>query len=162
MALILVVVLAEGLALSGLLRYWRRLWPGVERDTRRSVAGIVMMTPFLVPGLAPFILAIITRTELPAAGFEQPTGVFVTIGITIIGAAGLGYFRTQIIKRLKISPPLLAEILRLRWLLYWLEVSLNRVGKAILRLRVFLEGQHYIGWALFAALVGVLIILLGT
>ncbi len=161
-ALILVLVLAEGLALSGLLRYWRMLWSGAERDARRSVAGTVMMTPFLVPGLAPFILAIITRPELAVAGFEQPPGVFVAIGITIIGAAGLGYFRTQIIKRLKISPPLLVELVRLRWLLYWLEASLNRAGKAILRLRVFLEGQHYIGWALFTALVGVLIILLGT
>jgi hypothetical protein len=162
MLLPFLVVLAEALALSGLVRYWLILWQGDEHNEQRSMVGIVAMVPFLIPGLAPLILSTLTRTDLPSANFEQTPRVFVILIITIVGAVGLGYFRPQLITRLKISSAALAEFAKLGWLLPWWAVLLNWVGKFVLRIRVILEGQHYMGWALFTALVGVLIILLGT
>ncbi|MCL4297474.1 MAG: hypothetical protein KJ077_17175 [Anaerolineae bacterium] len=161
-ALLLAVVLAEGLVLSGLVRYWLRLWQGDEHSERRSIVAIVVMVPFLIPGLAPLILSALTRTNLPPASFAQPAGVFGALGVTLIGAFGLGYFRPQLIPRLRINPAGLAEFAGLGWLLPWWAALLNWLGKFILLIRIILEGQHYMGWALFAALIGILIILLGA
>jgi hypothetical protein len=158
----LLVVLAEGLTLSGLVRYWLMLWQGDDQNERRSMVGIVVMVPFLIPGLATLILSTLTRTNLPPANFDQAPPVFFVLLVTIVGAVGLGYFRPQLITRLRISSPALAEFAGLGWLLPWWAALLNWLGKFILRIRVILEGQHYLGWALFTALVGVLIILLGT
>jgi hypothetical protein len=36
------------------------------------------------------------------------------------------------------------------------------MGKLLLRVEVILEGQHYIGWAIFAAIIGALVVLLRT
>jgi len=162
MLLPLLVVLAEALALSGLVRYWLILWQGDEHNEQRSMVGIVAMVPFLIPGLAPLILSTLTRTDLPSANFEQTPRVFVVLIVTIVAAVGLGYFRPQLITRLKISPAALVEFAKLGWLLPWWAVLLNWVGKFVLRIEVILEGQHYMGWALFTALVGILIILLRT
>lgn len=162
MLLPLLVVLAEALALSGLVRYWLILWQGDEHNEQRSMVGIVAMVPFLIPGLAPLILSTLTRTNLPSANFAQTPRVFVVLTVTIVAAVGWGYFRPQLIRRLKISSAPLAEFAKLGWLLPWWAVLLNWVGKFVLRIQVILEGQHYMGWALFTALVGVLIILLGT
>jgi hypothetical protein len=120
------------------------------------------MVPFLIPGLGPLILSTLTRTELPPANFEQTPRVLAVLIVTIVGGVGLGYFRSQIIARLKISSTGLADFAGLSWLLPWWAALLDGVGKFVLRIRVILEGQHYIGWALFTALVGVLIILLGN
>jgi hypothetical protein len=158
----LLVVLAEGLTLSGLVRYWLMLWQGDDQNERRSMVGIVIMVPFLIPGLAPLILSTLTRTNLPPANFDQAPQVFIALLVAIVGAVGLGYFRPQLITRLRISSPVVAEFAGLGWLLPWWAALLNWLGKFILRIRVILEGQHYLGWALFTALVGVLIILLGT
>ena len=49
---------------------------------------------------------------------------------------------------------------RLQWLFRWSESGLNQLSKALLRVRVTLEGQHYLGWAVLATLVGVLVFLL--
>ncbi|GIK36422.1 MAG: hypothetical protein BroJett011_02550 [Chloroflexota bacterium] len=160
--LLLAVVLAEGLVLSGLVRYWLRLWQGDEHSERRSMVAIIAMVPFLIPGLAPLILSALTRTNLPPANFAQPAGVFGALGVTLIGAFGLGYFRSQLIPRLRIDPTGLAEFAGLGWLLPWWAALLNWLGKFILLIRIVLEGQHYMGWAMFAALVGILIILLGA
>jgi hypothetical protein len=159
--LLLAVVLAEGLALSGLVRYWLRLWQGNEHSERRSMVAIVTMVPFLIPGLALLILSALTRTNLPPANFAQPAGVFGALGVTLMGALGLGYYRSQLITRLRINPTDLAEFAGLGWLLPWWAALLNWLGKFLLRIRIILEGQHYMGWALFTALVGILIILLG-
>jgi hypothetical protein len=160
--LLLLVVIAESLVLSGLVRYWLTLWQGDEKSERRSLVGIVAMVPFLIPGLGPLILSTLTRTELPPANFEQTPRVLAVLIVTIVGGVGLGYFRSQIIARLKISSTGLADFAGLSWLLPWWAALLDGVGKFVLRIRVILEGQHYIGWALFTALVGVLIILLGN
>ncbi len=156
-----VSILAEALALSGLVRYWFLVWQGIRQNGRHAVASTVIMVPFLIPGLAPFILAIITRSELPRADFEQSMSVYLALVATITAAAALGYYRTEILSGLKISPAALVDWvnsnrLRTRW-----ENPFIWAGKLVLRVEVLLEGQHYVGWALFTALVGVLIILLG-
>jgi hypothetical protein len=163
-AVTIVVILAEGLALSGLVGYWLLMWQGANRVGRQAVAGAVIMVPFLIPGLAPFILSTMTRTELPAADFNQPVFVFIAFAVVVAGAIGLGYFKTQIMSRLNISPASLTELVYPRWIWWYSrgEKLLNIGGKSILRIVVFLEGQHYIGWAFFTALVGILIIFLRT
>jgi hypothetical protein len=173
------VILAEVFALSGLVRYWLLLWrdngdqslnanPRARLISSRfissrlisSAAGIVSMVPFLIPGLAPFILSAIARTELPPVDLTPSIATLVPIVAIIVGAVGLEYFRTQIIAWLKISPFAWAEFVRLRWLLFWGDKSLSRASKLALRVNVILEGQHYMGWVLFTALVGTLIIIL--
>ncbi len=156
------VMLTEIMALSGLVSYWFSVWQGDEVHERRSMVGIVVMAPFLIPGLAPFILSAITKTKLPPADFEQPLGVLIALLTTIVGAIGLGFFKQPFIKRVGISLAALVELVSLNWLLRWLEITLDGASKFILWIRAVLEGQHYIGWALFTALVGILIILLGT
>jgi hypothetical protein len=160
--LLYLVILAESLTLSGLVRYWLTLWQGDERSERRSMVGIIIMVPFLIPGLAPLILSTLTKTELPPASFDQPAAVFGALAVTILAAIALGYFRPRLTTRLHLSPEGLADFAGLGWLLPWWAALLNGIGKFVLRIRVILEGQHYMGWALFTALVGVLIILLGT
>jgi len=160
--LLFLVILSESLALSGLVRYWLLLWQGDEQSERRSMVGIVVMVPFLIPGLAPLILATLTRTNLPPANFQQEAAIVGALVVTILGGFGLGYFRPTLTSRLKIAPFLLADFARLGWLLPWWAAWLNWLGRFILRIRVILEGRHYMGWALFTALVGILIILLGT
>jgi hypothetical protein len=163
------VILAEVLALSGLVRYWLLLSrdngdvsPKTSSQARliSSAAGIVAMVPFLIPGLAPLILSAIARTEFLSVDLAQSISTLVPIVVIVIGAVGLGYFRIQIIAWLKISPSAWAELLRLRWLLFWGDKSLSRASKLALRVNVILEGQHYMGWVLFTALVGILIIIL--
>jgi hypothetical protein len=158
--LVLAVILAEALGLSSLYRYWLLLWTGADRDGRRAAAATIMMVPFLLPGLATFILGLMTQSDIPLADLAQPFGVFVTSVLVVAGAIGFGHYRAELLRYLRISPAALTELLSLRWFLSGGTETLQRASKATLRLRVFLEGQHYIGWALFTALVGALIIFL--
>jgi|GEM_PF-1245922 len=161
LVIVLIVILAEAFSLSGLVRYWFTLvGQGNEASNRRSVVGIVMMVPFLVPALAPFVLSTITRTELSSTSAEQFSSIWIVIVILVAGAIGLDYFRGQIIDRLALPVPATTELLSLHWFFRWWEALLDRAGKAVLRVRVTLEGQHYIGWAILVALIGGLIILL--
>jgi hypothetical protein len=157
MTIMIMAILAEGLALSGLVRYWLILWQGNEVSSRRSVVGVVALVPFLTPALAPFVLSTITGTDLPVPDLAQPPGVFIPVIALIVIAAGLGYFRDQIIGRLNVPPEFLIQLLHLHWLLRWGEVLLDTVSKFVLRVQVILEGQYYIGWAIFVALVGTLV-----
>lgn len=161
-AVLIIIMLAESLAFSGLIRYWLTLWQGDEINERRSLVSIVVMVPFLIPGLAPLILATMTETELPPADFNQPGAVWLALLITGVGGLGLGYFRPRLLQRWGLTPGGLIEIFNLGWLLVGLERLLNRISKFILRIWVIVEGQHYVGWALLTALVGVLVILLST
>jgi hypothetical protein len=157
---LLLIFLAEGLALSGLIRYWFILGRGAETNSRRSVVGIVVMVPFLIPGLAPFLLSTLSQTDLSLNSELLSLGV-VTILIALgLMAAYLGYSRDQIIARLKIPVKSLTELASLNWLLEQPQRRLSESSKLMLRVWVVLEGQHYIGWAIFIALIGALIILL--
>lgn len=159
---LLLIILAEALALSGLVRYWLILVRGSQASSRHSAVGIVAMVPFLTPGLAPFILSALTGAELSLGSAAQSSGAWVVVVLLVSAAVGLDYFRPAIIARFNLSVPLLSHLLGLHWLFHWGEGVLNQVGKIVLRVRVMLEGQHYLGWAIFTALVGALIILLRT
>jgi hypothetical protein len=161
--LLILALVAEILALSGLVRYWRLVWRGSEKGGLQAVAGSVIMVPFLIPGLAPFVFSTITKTELPSDDFEQSAGLYLVLFLVMAGAGVMGYFRPQIMARLHLSPTVEWEIrdaVEMVWL--WLERTLSRTSKFVLRVEVILQGQHYMGWALVTALVGVVIILLGT
>ncbi|MFN8458569.1 MAG: hypothetical protein U0401_28605 [Anaerolineae bacterium] len=159
---VILIMLAEALAFSGLIRYWFTLWQGDEINERRSLVSIVVMVPFLIPGLALLVLSTMTKTELPPADFNQPLAVWLALLTTLVGAFGLEVLRPRWLSGLGLSAPELAEWVNLDWLLIGLERMLNHLGKFVLRLWVIVEGQHYLGWALLTALVGVLVILLST
>ena len=127
------------------------------------MAGSVIMVPFLIPGLAPFIFSTITKTELPTDDFEQSASVYVVMLIVMAGAGALGFFRPQLMERLHLPPTVETEIRHLVEVMgSRLETLFSWGGKSVLRVEVILQGQHYMGWALAMALVGVVIILLGT
>jgi hypothetical protein len=155
----IIVLLAEMLAFSGLARYWLILFKGQDTSGRRSAVGIVAIVPFLTPALGPFILSAITQTDL-AAGSVAWGGVWLMLAVLVAGAIALDYFRPAIASRLNIPVEMFLDVLRLRWLLRGCESLLNQISKGLLRVRVTLEGRHYLAWAMFAALVGALIILL--
>lgn len=154
-------LLAEGLALSGLVRYWQMVWSGSRGPARQAAASVVMMVPFLIPGLAPFVLTGLTRLALPAGLPGQPAGVYMAAGAGIILALVLAFFRPSLMSRLPASiGDGVAGLVSRGWVSGW--AVLNRGSKLVLRVEVFLQGQHYMGWALLMALVGLLILVLGT
>lgn len=161
-AFVILIVLAEGLALSSLVSYWLQLWEQKAESGIQAVAAIVIMVPFLIPGLAPFILSTLTKTELPAADLDRPLAILMTLVIVVVLAGSFGYYKRQIMNQIGLTADSFgeyAELLAAAW--SWETALLDRVSKIILRVEVLLQGQHYMGWALFTALVGVVIILLG-
>jgi hypothetical protein len=160
--LLIGLLLAQSLALSGLVHYWLILWHGDEINERRVVVAVVVMVPFLIPGLAPLILSEITKIDLPTLDFEQPGGVYMASLATFLAALALGYYKFQLIDILKLNPVSLLEWGSLEWLLWRSDALLSRLGKFILWIRVIVEGRHYLGWAFFTALVGLLILFLGA
>ena len=118
------------------------------------------LIPWLIPGLGPVVLSSIMQTEAWPASSAQFTTPIIIVILTAIAAAGLGYFRHQIIQRLKLPMPTSTKLLRLRWLWVGADKSLNWIGKLILKTNVILEGQHYLGWAILTALIGIVIIIL--
>ncbi len=154
------VVAAESLLLSSLYFYWQHLLRGSETSLRRSVIGIVAMVPFLTPGLAFFILSALTQLDLwtvtGAAGWGA-AGYVVLISALAFAA---GNVQPAFVGRLQLQPAALAAPSPLAKLLHKLAVLFGVVSRLMLRIQVVLEGQHYLGWAVFVALVGTLIILL--
>lgn len=157
---VLIVALADALALSALVRYWAAMRQDGERDIRRSGVAVLVMVPFLVPGLGPFILSTLINRDLATVDLNQPVWVLGALAGSVIGAIALDYFRPRIIGWLKISPATLTELGYLYWLVPRLAKWADRISKSLLRIQVIVEGQHYMGWALFIAIVGALIILL--
>lgn len=156
------VLLAEMLAFSGLTRFWLMLW-GEKNGNRSQLAlGMVVTVPFLIPGLAPFILARITRLELSTANFGQSLLTLTFLAVIVGGGITLEYYRVRLLNFLQISPERWTSIARLGWVWPQSGQWLNKMGKLLLRVEVILEGQHYIGWAIFSAIVGTLIVLLRT
>jgi hypothetical protein len=99
-------------------------------------------------------------TELPAVGVGQAAAALVVLVIVASAAIALGYFREGLLARIEVSPAILSDLIRLRWLFPNVSMWLDRAGKIILRANIIIEGQHYVGWAIFVAIVGTLIILL--
>ena len=160
----LLLVLALILAMSGLTRYWLKLWFGESQSGSQlhlpaTIAALVAAVPFLVPGLAPLLLSGVTQAAL-GSNSDKISLTLIIITIITAGAIGLGYFRTHIITRFSMSPAVLIKIFDLQWMLVGIDKLLNQISKFVLRVNVIFEGQHYIGWALFTALVGSLIVIL--
>ena len=162
MLLLVPVLGAEMLALSSLVRYWLALWQGQNGNRRRLTIGVIVMVPFLLPGLAPFVLSRITLVERSTYDLEKSAAVFVMMIALLLGALMLGNYRESIKDRLKISSEMLTTLTDPRWVWHQSGRWLRQTGDVLLRMDVVLEGQHYIGWAIFVALVGVLVILLRT
>jgi hypothetical protein len=154
------VVLAELLAFTGVVRYWLILWQGNEINSRRSMVGIVVMVPFLIPLFGPFILTTLTGTDLAVRPVSPSPLDIVIFAMLIFGAVALNYFKTPIMMSLKIPISQIAGLAPLAWLFNRWQRLLDWLGRSMLRIPVILEGQHYIGWAVFIALIGALIILL--
>jgi hypothetical protein len=153
--IIFAVILAESLALSSLVTYWLILSRGTELNFRRSVASILAMVPFLTPGLGPLILSAMINTDLSLFSIEGSLAVIGMMIVLVLAAAGLGYFRS----RLTLASEILPRWLRLERTFYDMERLLDGLSRSLLRVRVILEGQHYLGWAIFTALVGALVII---
>jgi len=168
--LIVLAILAEGIALSSLLIYWQMLvheaklplMKGNNSPTfyqhRWPLLAIFLITLFLTPGIAQLLIFIMLEMTVSVLNFNQPVRIFVAMGLPLFAAIGFGYYRPEIIAQLKITPPILTQIARLEWLTQ-LTHPLDQLGKLILRVWVILEGQHYIGWALFTALAGILAVI---
>ena len=151
------------MALSSLVSYWLLLWERKAENGVQAVAAIVIMVPFLIPGLAPYILSTLTKTDLPTTDVDLPPAILMTLVIIVALAVTFGYYKPQIMSRLGLARDSLAEFDELLVAAWRQGIALlDRVSKIILRIEVLLQGQHYMGWALFTALVGVVIILLGT
>ena len=159
-AILGLTVLAQALALSGLVYYWFILINGNERSNRRSVVGIIAMVPFLTPGLGPFILSAVADINMSAVNLYNPSeAVAVLMSIAVL-AVVLGYYKDAIVTRLNIPVDFVVKGAQLGWLINGFETGFDWIGRSVLRVEVVLEGQHYIGWGIFTALVGTLIILL--
>jgi hypothetical protein len=154
--------LAEMLALSSLVRYWVTLWQGKNGPGVRLTVAVMVVVPFLVPGLAPFVLSRVTRSELLTGPLTHLPAVLTMTVVVTGGAFLLNFYRAAILARWRISAETLTKLAQLRWLWIWGGRWLRQIGNFLLRLDLVLEGQHYLGWAIAAALVGLLVILLQT
>jgi hypothetical protein len=177
---------AEMLAFSSLPDYWRILWQGHEQNGRRLLVGVVAMVPFLTPVLGLFILSELTKIDvLVSVADFGPLVYVVALGG---GAILMSHFRLAIttrvlsVMRRKALPDLVPAVESLSEpagddpsilieqhgnVLATLELILSRIttwlddsARFVLRIQVVLEGQHYMGWAIFVALLGALILLL--
>jgi hypothetical protein len=152
-------VLAEGVALAALWHYWSDLLRPSESNVVASAASLVAAVPFLVPGLALVILealsnqALGVRPELPAVIWLAMAGLWLT---TVFLAAGRRRWLNSIVG----PAGQLAPILDLGWAFAGLGRGLDYVARRMLRFRLAVEGEHYLGWLVLLALTGVLVVLL--
>jgi hypothetical protein len=149
--------IAESLALSGLVRFWKIVWSGNEMNQRRSIIGIMAMVPFLTPVLGLFILYGVTQIEaLLTTVISVGTLVYI---LGLAGAAfGAEYHQFRILAPIDGSQLPIARYCGA--VVVQIETVANGLSKFVLRGQIVLEGQHYLAWAIFAALLGALIILL--
>ena len=159
LAMLGVAVIATGLALSGLVDYWRLLSAGHETNFNRAIVGLVAMIPFLTPGLAPFVLLALTGANAFTPDLTQPMSVWASLLGSLMVAGAMAWFKAGLLDKLPLSPQILSRGLGFNWLLPYADTGFNRLGKVVLRLQIILEGQHYLGWAMLTALLGLLIIL---
>lgn len=152
-------VLAEGLALAGLWRYWRDLLRPAESNGLASAAGLVAAVPFLVPGVAAVVLEALTK-EAAATRFDWPLPVLLAMGAIWLWAIFLGAGRGRWLARSPLWLGRLEQALHLEWAIAGLGRGLDYLARFILRVRLMVEGEHYLGWALLVTLTGVILWLL--
>lgn len=163
LVLLLLALAAEILVLSGLIRYWLTMvMRGYARDSRWLHVGVLAITPWLVPGVAPFILFYLTGLNLSISS-TPPSGAAIVILVAIlIVALIIGYRRQMMIAQFDLPAGWLERQAYLLGLFGLGQRLFDGVSRSLLRWRVITEGQHYLGWAIFSALIGSLIILLSS
>ncbi|RME71058.1 MAG: hypothetical protein D6784_15755 [Chloroflexi bacterium] len=157
-------IAAQALAFTSLLDYWRDLRQGDELHARRSVASVVIMVPFLVPGLAPLVLTAISGLDVSTALNGEGLQFWWVLVTAVVLAVGLVQLRLRLAAVWGMSPQQLvrlpvALLARLGTALLY---AADRLGRLVLRLDILLLGRHYLGWALLTALMGAIIFFLGT
>jgi hypothetical protein len=160
---VLAAALALGLGLSGLVGYWREVWLGREANKMSAAGAVVAMVPFLLPGLGLFIMTGITSNNPSLFASNLPASSY-WFGVLALAAAGaLGYFKLPILQYFNLPADTYTIVAANHNQFYpvmarWADWA----GKQVLRVEVFLQGQHYLGWAILTALVGALIFILGV
>ncbi|MEM7343670.1 MAG: hypothetical protein AAF485_05470 [Chloroflexota bacterium] len=157
-------VIAQIVALSGLIYYWLHWW----RSSQRSVSLIpkawglylpaAIPIVFLLPFLGPWLLSGTVLGDSTVASTSVALSIW---GGIVVGAGILAYFREELLERLPIASEELMTQLSLPWLPKTVKVSGNQLGKRLLQINTLFEGQHYIGWALFVIIIGSLILSTG-
>jgi hypothetical protein len=160
---VLAAALALGLGLSGLVGYWREVWLGREANKISAAGAVVAMVPFLLPGLGLFIMTGITGNNPSLFASNLPASSY-WFGVLALAAAGaLGYFKLPILQYFNLPADTYTIVAANHYQLYSVMARwADRSGKQVLRVEVFLQGQHYLGWAILTALVGALIFILGV
>jgi len=160
MLTISLVLIAQGLAFSGLFSYWQATWHGETKQTPFSIgATFIALIPFLLPVGGSYIILAIAQIEGVLLPLQQPINLFVALGITWLIGGGLAYYQTDIISRAPLLPALFYPLATPQGGAYLFR-AWDYIGKVMLRVQVVLEGRHYLGWTFLIALMGALIILL--
>jgi hypothetical protein len=122
-----------------------RLWP--------VLAATLASLPFLVPIWGFRLLMTVGPAPSPdpnmgLSPWSAPLGL---IG-SLLWAFFLGYGRSRLLEAMPVSSDALMSALRLNWLLHGLGCVVDSLGRVLLRMRVVIEGEHYLAWAILLAL----------
>jgi len=142
-------LVAEGMALSVLYRYWRRLLkvtPAKETSLWRPLGAVLVCLPFLIPLWGPRLLS-----PPASAPLEASPGAALGLVGSLLWALFLGYGRRRLLRALPFSRQALMGALRLGWLLRALGRALDTIALTLLRIRAVIEGEHYLAWAVLLA-----------
>ena len=71
---------------------------------------------------------------------------------SLLWAFFLGSGRSRLLETMPVSSVALMSTLRLNWLLHGLGHIVDSLGRVLLRMRVVIEGEHYLAWAILLAL----------
>jgi hypothetical protein len=158
-ALLALVVIAEGAAVSVLYRYWRDLVQS-PNDARagvwRKASATLVCLPLLVVLLAPHIVF----PSAPAVpSFSVPgTGAWIGLLGSVLWGVFLGYGRRWLSLVGSAAQERLLRWLRLGWLMRRAEWMGQVLSGGLLRTRAVIEGEHYLAWAVLLTVFFVLLI----
>ncbi len=165
---LILIIFAEGIALSILYQYWTQLLSLSAKTNERNLwAALILTIPFLIPGVASVMFEAITGVsvnldEATNIVFNATNALWTTLmlGLVWVLAILLGQEHHHIwpfVDRAR-QTQLTTESLSHLW------HSIQSVAKAlahfILRLKLILEGPHYLGWVLLIGLAGFLVMVL--
>jgi hypothetical protein len=135
---------------------------GHHRHSRRLHIAVLAVLLLLMPGLAPISLFYLTGLEVSISRMPWSVAAVVVLVVVPVVATVIGYQRQTRLARLELPGSWLDRYAYLAWLPGMEQQWFDRVSRGILRWRVITEGQHYLGWTIFTALMGALIILLSS
>jgi len=144
------MAIAEGAGLAVLYRYWQLLLRPPQHPERPGAAlsglaaGLAAL-PLLAPLTAPWLWA---PTQPGPFNPEVWTG----LAGAWLWAFFLGYGRDWLLNAILPIRPAVLRRLRLGWLVHGLGRVLDRLSRVLLRVRVVVEGEHYLAWAILLAI----------